>query len=217
MTKLEPDENDEVMQLSLLFAYLGGLVTHARQELATMPRSLPLRTNLIRSVAAHAEGVAAALKGLVPSDSNLLSPAERLILQEQTPYLDRKGEVVLQPMYPQTLPNLRFAFSVYSRTHGITFTLPTDESGWSALSETISVRNRVSHPKRASELTISDGAIDRAVEAHEWLMAQHSRLVELIYDKTAFDAGFSAEDIRRFRQLRRDTWESVSRRLREGS
>jgi hypothetical protein len=194
---------EELTELVLLVTALDGHVSHAEQQHRGDPQSLPLRLNLIRAVVAKADGLTAALKGLVrlhpPPD---LPPEELLLLDERTPYLDRAGRVRSSPLFPQPQPNLRFAVQIYARANGVDFQLDTSAAGWSAFSETIDLRNRLTHPKTWRDLDVSDHAILRALEAHRWIRSQHTELLELLLDKQAFESGMTAAQIRSFRQLR---------------
>lgn len=89
------------------------------------------------------------LKGLTVSSpgAELLTPAERLLLLEQTPVLDDKGRPDLLKQFPRLEVNLRFAFRTYARVNGIDYDLPVGDHEWDDLCRAIKSRNRLMHPK----------------------------------------------------------------------
>ena len=81
--------------------------------------------------------------------------------------------------------------------------LHTSESEWSDLKLAMSVRNRLMHPKKPEDLTVSEAEVEAASRASAWIDAKHRELQELAIDKIAYDEGMTAEELREFRTFRK--------------
>lgn len=207
MTEYRDFIRQELIDLSKLWNTLIKDVAHAATFLDTHDDRQFARRSYVRAVAASVEGLTAFLKGLVlvdPRGKNLIGPLvsaeERLLLLEVSPRLDDKGQAQLSKQYPPVEPNLRFAIHLYARVNGIDWHLPVEEPGWASFCRAIQIRHRLMHPKRASELAVSDADLEHAKAAIEWLKLKLKDLTILILDKMASDLGIPADDI--WRQLR---------------
>jgi len=67
----------------------------------------------------------------------------------------------------------------------------------------MAVRNRLMHPKKPEDLTVSEAEVEAASRASAWIDAKHRELQELAMDKIAYDQGMTADEIREFRALRK--------------
>ena len=98
--------------------------------------------------------------------------------------------------------NIQFAFRMYARKCDVRFSLPTSESEWSDMKLAMAVRNRLMHPRRLEDLTVSEAEIKATSRASAWIDAKHAELQELAIDKIAYDEGMTAEELREFRYKR---------------
>lgn len=103
---------------------------------------------------------------------SLLASSEHVLAREEAYDLTDKGEVQVRPARLRFLSNLQFAFRVFAKSRGATYSLPIDSPGWKALKESVTVRDRLTHPKTHRDLTVSDHEIRTAVEAYTWFIAQ---------------------------------------------
>ena len=133
------------------------------------------RRLLVRSVCAFCEGLAYCLKQLPLSGLGAeLTPIERALVLEEDYELDSNGRPMVRPARLKTLNNLRFALELLPRKMGASFAPEYSDHGWEALQLTIKVRDRITHPKMAGDLEISDDEIRNAVRAYYWLHSQNA-------------------------------------------
>jgi hypothetical protein len=127
------------------------------------------------------------------------SPAERALLCEEAFSLDDKGESRVSASHLKLGANIQFAFRMYARYCNVRFSLPTSESEWSDLKLAMAVRNRLMHPRKLEDLTVSEADVEATSRASAWIDAKFSELQELAIDKIAYDRGLTAEELREFR------------------
>jgi hypothetical protein len=104
--------------------------------------------------------------------------SERIMLQEIQPELDDSGRLKLKRRYLRLIDNYRFAIRMFCKAVDIEFTLPTNEPGWSAFKETVALRNRITHPKKLSEIEISDSQLKSVFDAFEWFKKVYRAIVD---------------------------------------
>lgn len=137
---------------------------------------------LIRSMFATIEGIVYGMKQLALAafrPDGPLTLDELLICKEISFRLNKNGEVDGSSMRLKFEPNLKFSFMVLAKAFHQKFELDTNCLGWNRLVESVKVRNRLAHPKRPSDLELTDDEIGHAIEAYQWFNAQVSTLVEM--------------------------------------
>jgi len=104
------------------------------------------------------------------------SQADLALLREERYLLKDNGEAfAADGNFPQFLPNLKFSFKAFSKAHGGAFALNTD--GLSKLAELLQVRHRITHPKKADDLTISDAHLRLVEDVWKWFSAESVKLM----------------------------------------
>ena len=94
--------------------------------------------------------------------------AEYELLQERVAEL-RDENAPFQPTARLTTKaNIRFAFSVFTRALNTDYSLPTDDAAWTSVMGAIAIRDRITLPKSAKELEISDDELRMLHEADVW-------------------------------------------------
>jgi hypothetical protein len=132
----------------------------------------------IRSTFAYMEGTIWLFKQLivqtvfqskaVTNPLRLLSIAELGLLSDVSYDLKDNGESYEQQKFLPISKNLRFTVSIMNRfTHG-SIDLQTDSKTWGHFNKTIKVRNRITHPKNAGEIDITNEEIQHATEVCNW-------------------------------------------------
>jgi hypothetical protein len=137
------------------------------------------RRILIRSIFAFIEAVSFAIKSeaLRQEEKILLTREEVNIAREESFELDDQGQIRKTKAKLRTLPNLRFAFRLYSKLGGYEYELDCKCQGWQQLTESLKVRDRLMHPKSLKDLTISASEIRSAFSAHDWFEGQVISLI----------------------------------------
>ncbi len=97
-----------------------------------------------------------------------VSPEETLILQEQTPELNDKGNVKLKARFFSFEAYLRFTIETYARHFDIKGAQNFDSDGWEAMKKSVVVRNLLTHPKTLEHLFISDKELADLNTAINW-------------------------------------------------
>jgi hypothetical protein len=104
------------------------------------------------------------------------SAAEVAILNEEKYVLENDGKAhALEKNFQRFFPNLKFAFKCFAKAYGFPFVLDVSKD---ALVKTFEeVRNRITHPKRLSELTVQDHEFQAAIDLWNWFSEQLAKLV----------------------------------------
>lgn len=132
------------------------------------------RRLLVRSIFSCIEALAYSLKRLALSsnDAFRLSLGERMLAAEESYDLSRSGTVATRRAKLPTLTNLRFAFELLAKVEDHKFRLDVSHRGWQLLQHSLKVRDRLMHPKKLSDLQVSDEEIRSAVRAFTWFESQ---------------------------------------------
>jgi len=146
--------------------------TSKLRDPATLPPSQ--RRFVVRAVFSMMEAICFQLKQMCLESpfASRLTPGEMALARDEDFEVDDRGEVATRSARIRFLSNLRFAFRVVVKSHDAPFALDTSGSGWAALQAAVKVRDRVTHPKRVSDLDLSDEEIRRVVDAFRWFDSQ---------------------------------------------
>ena len=93
---------------------------------------------------------------------------EQALLSEESYELDDKGKVRTKAARIILAGNIKFAFRTYAQAHLAKYKVKDDGSGWDAFKKTIKIRDRLMHPKRASDLVVSNDEMSDLLETYIW-------------------------------------------------
>jgi hypothetical protein len=131
------------------------------------------RRLLVRSVFSFIEALIYRLKiGALLETEERLSPGEVALAKEEDYELADSGTVQTRNARLRFLSNFRFAFCVSAKASDVEFHLDVGGDGWTALRCALSVRDRITHPKVAGDLVISDDEVRSAMKAYTWALDQ---------------------------------------------
>lgn len=133
------------------------------------------RRSLVRASFALVEAYTHMLKSIVnnPADcTKRPNIGERMFLSENTYTIKKNGIVRATDARIPLLSNIQFTFRTFCRLRGIDKHLATSESGWRKLTDAVKVRDRLMHPKKNSDLEVSDLELNEVIDAVEWLDKQ---------------------------------------------
>lgn len=139
------------------------------------------RRAVVRSVASAIEATIWVLKHYVLSDELLyhkLHPAQIALLREETYEVDDRGKAISRKRFLPTAENLKFVLTAYSELCNKKNLVDFSGSGWNNLRKTLKTRNNVVHPKKLSDLQISNNALKATQLAFEWYRAVIMRLID---------------------------------------
>ena len=104
------------------------------------------------------------------------SPSEYALLKEEKYTLDNSGNAEIQDRnFQKFIPNLRFAYKCFAKAHGLSSVLDLSSIN---LKEFEELRNRITHPKQLSDLSISNEEIQRTEKVANWFMEKVSELID---------------------------------------
>jgi hypothetical protein len=131
------------------------------------------RRAYIRSIFASIEGTVwlikqVCLKAKPHRGHRLIGVAEYALLTDQSYELKNNGEPSVQTKYLKLPDNLRFTAKVVQRLFGARLELGVGTTKWDDFLKAVRIRNRITHPKTAEELTITDDEISLCKEVSSW-------------------------------------------------
>ena len=126
---------------------------------------------LVRAHFALVEGLSYQLRQVTIASlemTTLLSAAELTLLKEQRHSVDDKGRPKTSEQYLSFPQSLLFSIHCYVKNHGATFQANTADGGWAAMQDATKIRNRVTHPKSAHALVLSEDDRRLFIQAAAW-------------------------------------------------
>jgi hypothetical protein len=132
------------------------------------------RRMYIRSVFALIEAIIFVMKQMALSfhpgpDCDTISDADRVFAQEQVYKLTESGDIQVHRNKITLESNIRFAFKLFARAGYISTDLDVSGAEWQALKRAIKLRDRITHPKAISDLTISNEEFNDVFTSFGWL------------------------------------------------
>lgn len=161
---------EAVYELKSVFSVLNKDLDAALQIGRQEPSQFAHRT-LIRTYFAFVEGVAYQLRQVTRAsleDTVLLTQGEVSLLREERFQLNAKGEPEAKENFQSVLPNMLFSLRCYVKNHGAVFVPDTSHHGWQSMKKAVEIRNRITHPKSALGLEITDEDANHFINAAEW-------------------------------------------------
>jgi hypothetical protein len=142
-----------------------------------------IRRMYVRLFISFVESVLATLKADMLEEIDDLSNAERALLSETTYDLSDQGKPVEKASFVSIQKSLRFVFTMYAEMYGVQPSQNYGDDGWAAFLDAIRIRNRITHPRRVDELSISDDEMVRIDKAHDWVIASYRGILQSIISK----------------------------------
>ena len=131
-----------------------------------------IRRAHIRAFFALVEGLIYQLKQICLQfseyDDKLFIYSELALLREESYEIHDNGTIVSRTKFIPILKNIKFAVKCYAKAHNSNFSLTTNENGWHSFICAVKIRNRITHPKRSADLTITDEDLTKIGEASAW-------------------------------------------------
>ena len=97
-----------------------------------------------------------------------LSAEEISMILEESYYIGQNGEAKIRPNYPEATRNLKFAIKVFAKTRGLDLNYVFGDKGWTSYIKGLQIRNRLTHPKAALDLFISEDEHEIINEVFDW-------------------------------------------------
>lgn len=91
---------------------------------------------------------------------------------------NQDGASKIVSAYLPLVQNIKLLFAALAIASGIESTISKNDQYWEKLSKAVKVRNRVVHPKRSEDMTISDEEIALIEEVRKWYLQNASLLLK---------------------------------------
>lgn len=146
------------------------------------------RRMYIRAMFAMVEGTVYRMKQICFSEEygsySSFTPAESALLREETYDLDDRGKVVIKQSFLLLVKNIKFAFEAFHKYFGSANNLKIDDAGWESFLKAVKIRNRLTHPKTAIDLNVSDAEFETVRRASDWFEESTSLALNAASDIT---------------------------------
>lgn len=173
------EDDDGLNDLERLYKDLGAEVLYCIRQVKNEDQIY--RRAAVRSIFAMVEGMIFSIKqvtlGAASTRNIPLSAHQISLLREEAPELTENGEISLKASRLTFKRNFQFAFRTFSEVHGIGESLDLSGEGWRKLSTSIKVRDRLMHPKKHSDIQISNEEVTCAVDGFEWFQNTFERFI----------------------------------------
>jgi len=131
------------------------------------------RRLLVRSIFSCIEAMVFTIKliALIKEPSNL-SPSETAFAKEEDYQLEETGQIKTLKSKLGFRSNFRFAFRIAAKSTGADYALNVSCQEWEAMIRALKVRHRLTHPKKASDLEVTDDETSDTLLAFDWAFMQ---------------------------------------------
>jgi len=182
--KVETDLKEQTQSYIGLHKVLMQDLSEARERLAEYesPSQFARRT-YIRTLFALIEGETFSRKqvalALYELGYKVFQPEEVALLREEQYYLTEQGRAKKQQLFLRTAANLRFSFETFAKACKTNYKLDSSGREWESFKNIVDCRNRITHPKRVSDLNIKDEELQHAISVADWYTKISSELVKV--------------------------------------
>lgn len=162
---------DEMLEVSgVLRQDIESLVAAYRHEWS----SQPLRRMFVRAYWSMIEGEAFCTKQFALCACELgnksLSAEEHVFLSESRVIVDEEGTASLKHAHIDTLSNLKQTLKIAASNFDLDWAPNFSTQGWEKLALSLELRHRITHPKVAAELVVSESELDVHKDAFAWFL-----------------------------------------------
>ena len=134
------------------------------------------RRVLVRTVYSGVEALVNWMKALVLAEHQRglrhFSLAQLAMLRDESFYIDSSGRPQTQPKFTPLESNFRFAADLFLHRPHKDLPLAADwgSSGWQSLKGGLRIRNRLTHPRSSSDLTVSDEDLRSVNDGYQFVL-----------------------------------------------
>jgi hypothetical protein len=128
--------------------------------------------------------VAQKLSASVGSLDSIMA-AKIILLSEQSHFPDRNGKLESRENRVPWQNSVAFAIRTMAECIGADAESIFGDSGWGEFKKALSVRHRITHPRDASQMDITDDDLDAVRESHRWLM---NALIDIMSPQSPVDS-----------------------------
>jgi hypothetical protein len=118
---------------------------------------------------------------------NSLSAEEHVFLSESRVIVDEEGAASLKHAHIDTLSNLKQTLKVAASKFDLDWAPNFSTQGWEKLALSLELRHRITHPKVAAELVVSECELDIHKDAFAWFLEAFNEFQSSLLRR--YDAG----------------------------
>ena len=179
---------DEMLEVSgVLRQDIENLVAAYRNDWS----SQPLRRMFVRAYWSMIEGEVFCTKQFTlracQLGDNSLSAEEHVFLSESRVIVDEEGAASLKHAHIDTLFNLKQTLKVAASKFDLDWAPNFSTQGWEKLALSLELRHRITHPKVAAELVVSESELDIHKDAFAWFLEAFNEFQSSLLRR--YDAG----------------------------
>lgn len=108
---------------------------------------------------------------LMLSPQTRLTAEESMLLRDEEAFIDQNGRAQIRPRTQTFLARVRFVLELLRKYNTRSVVPSFSDVGWRSLQNSVKVRDRLTHPKLARELDVSDDEIKELLQARDWVMS----------------------------------------------
>lgn len=162
---------DEMLEVSgVLRQDIESLMAAYRHDWS----SQPLRRMFVRAYWSMIEGEVYCTKQFVLRACELgdksLSAEEHVFLSESRVIVDEKGAASLKHEHIDALSNLKQTLKIAASKFDLDWAPNFSTQGWKMVALSLELRHRITHPKAAAELAVSESELDIHKDAFAWFL-----------------------------------------------
>jgi hypothetical protein len=147
------------------------------------------KRSYVRAVFAYIEGTTWAMKQVLGAFKNAPFTAQERALFNDVDYdLTEKGKVVEKRAKIPLSAKILFMLGVVNKLPNVSSEVDCGGQGWESLQLAIKIRDRLTHPKRMTDLDVSDDEVKVVTAAWNWFMDSLNSILEAL-EKTVVVKG----------------------------
>ena len=166
---------DEFQKISsILESEMDEIINHLKNNDSQVWRRVFCRTFF-----AYLEGEVYSLKQLfLFYDWWVVEEEAELKIRNQKLIKNQDGTTKVIDAYLPLIQNVKLIFDAFAAAAEIKPLISENDECWNLLSRAVKIRNRIVHPKRSEDLTISDEEIELIREIGRWYLSNSALLLE---------------------------------------
>jgi hypothetical protein len=160
--------------LKTLLQDIGAALS--RNEIANNQAS---RRDTIRTAFAVIEGLVWIFREEIAATAEQtygLDDDENTVLQERQLSVSEQGKISAQARYLPLTTTIRFVARIASRITGAEH-FDFGGADWDNFRKALSIRHRITHPKSANDLHVSNGDVEQVTSALFWFLEMHAKVL----------------------------------------
>lgn len=134
------------------------------------------RRNYVKTVFSSIEGILFAMKRILLNHCENLTDEEIIKLQEYKLVGPTENKLKKEVYFLSANENVKFVIRTYEKVKTNEMVTNFKCNDWEEFIKSISIRNRITHPKNSNDLLISENEMRIVMKAHDWFFKVFNEL-----------------------------------------